>query len=122
MLKTKYSTYLSIKFYFTSDHAAELGNKVSVGNPIVFSKPSTSIILQGSAIEVSIIVISNLFLHQNCSQIPKGCQQLDHEVELGVVIGKTCKNVKESHAMENVMGYVLALGMWLSCTLKKKLL
>jgi 2-keto-4-pentenoate hydratase/2-oxohepta-3-ene-1,7-dioic acid hydratase in catechol pathway len=33
---------------------------------------------------------------------------LDYEVELAVVIGKTCKDVSEDHAMEHVLGYMTA--------------
>ncbi|KKP06380.1 fumarylacetoacetate hydrolase [Trichoderma harzianum] len=33
---------------------------------------------------------------------------LDYEVELAVVIGKTCKDVSEDHAMEYVLGYMTA--------------
>jgi acylpyruvate hydrolase len=44
-------------------------------------------------------------------QIPLGCQEIHHEIELGVVIGKRCKNVSESEVMDYVVGYVLALDM-----------
>jgi 2-keto-4-pentenoate hydratase/2-oxohepta-3-ene-1,7-dioic acid hydratase in catechol pathway len=33
---------------------------------------------------------------------------LDYEVELAVVIGKTCKDVSEHQAMEHVLGYMTA--------------
>jgi acylpyruvate hydrolase len=36
---------------------------------------------------------------------------LHHEVELGIVIGKPGKYIKEENAMEHVNGYVLALDM-----------
>lgn len=36
---------------------------------------------------------------------PEGVEQLDYEVELGVVIGKTAKNVSASDAMKYVAGY-----------------
>jgi acylpyruvate hydrolase len=36
---------------------------------------------------------------------------LHHEVELGVVIGKDGKFIKEEDAMSHVLGYVLALDM-----------
>lgn len=44
-------------------------------------------------------------------QIPYGCTELHHEVELGVVIGKTGKCIPESEAMNHVGGYALALDM-----------
>jgi 2-keto-4-pentenoate hydratase/2-oxohepta-3-ene-1,7-dioic acid hydratase in catechol pathway len=34
---------------------------------------------------------------------------LNHEVELGVVIGKKCKNVSQKKALDYVLGYVVAL-------------
>ena len=37
--------------------------------------------------------------------IPPGASMVDWEVELGVVIGSTAKNVAESHALEHVAGY-----------------
>lgn len=44
-------------------------------------------------------------------QVPAGCSELHHEVELGVVIGATCRHVSEGAAMEHVAGYALALDM-----------
>lgn len=43
--------------------------------------------------------------------------QLVQEAELGVIIGKTCKNVPESDAMSYVGGYCLALDMTASSEL-----
>lgn len=40
-----------------------------------------------------------------------------HEVELGVVIGKDCKNVSSEEAMAFVGGYCLALDMTAQCEL-----
>jgi len=42
--------------------------------------------------------------------IPKqaGCEKMDYECELAVVIGKTCKNVTESKALDYVFGYTIA--------------
>ncbi len=39
--------------------------------------------------------------------MPKGCDRLDYEVELGVVIGKGARRVSEKEAMDYVAGYVL---------------
>ena len=52
----------------------------------------------------------NTSLHCNF-QIPKGCNSLHHEVELGIVIEQAGKNISESSALEHVGGYVLALDM-----------
>lgn len=40
----------------------------------------------------------------------------DHEVELGVVIGTTCRHVSRGHAMQHVAGYTIALDMTLRGT------
>ncbi|KAK9736876.1 Fumarylacetoacetate (FAA) hydrolase family [Popillia japonica] len=68
--------------------------------PIFFLKPTTSYITEGQAIKV-----------------PENFQ-LVQEAELGVIIGKTCKNVPESDAMSYVGGYCLALDMTASSELK----
>uniref|UniRef100_A0A0B7BE01 Oxaloacetate tautomerase FAHD1, mitochondrial n=1 Tax=Arion vulgaris TaxID=1028688 RepID=A0A0B7BE01_9EUPU len=75
------------------EHAAELGNAVP-SKPILFLKPTTAYITEGQAIK-----------------IPKGCNDLNHEVELGIVIGTRAKNVKESEALKYVGGYALGLDM-----------
>lgn len=44
-------------------------------------------------------------------EIPTGRDEIIHEVELGVVIGKTGMNISQSEAMDHVGGYALALDM-----------
>jgi 2-keto-4-pentenoate hydratase/2-oxohepta-3-ene-1,7-dioic acid hydratase in catechol pathway len=39
--------------------------------------------------------------------IPRGSQKTDWEVELGVIIGKTCRYVEQADALDHVAGYVL---------------
>jgi 2-keto-4-pentenoate hydratase/2-oxohepta-3-ene-1,7-dioic acid hydratase in catechol pathway len=72
-------------------HAEEMNTKITE-EPILFLKPSSSIIFNGD----SIIIPSR----SNC---------IHHEVELGVVIGKTCKNITKNDALKYVLGYVIAL-------------
>lgn len=43
--------------------------------------------------------------HKNEIAVPKVTEQLDYEVELGVVIGKTAKYVSKDQALEHVFGY-----------------
>lgn len=74
-------------------HAAELGNEVPE-YPLFFFKPRSSIIWAGQNIVV-----------------PKECQTLHHEVELGVVIGENAKSIAEEQASDYIAGYVLALDM-----------
>jgi 2-keto-4-pentenoate hydratase/2-oxohepta-3-ene-1,7-dioic acid hydratase in catechol pathway len=60
--------------------------------PIVFYKPISTIIGHGADI-----------------RIPKeAVRQTDWEVELVVIIGKTCKNVKRENALDYVLGYTLS--------------
>ena len=72
-------------------HAEEMKTTVTQ-DPLLFLKPSSSIIFNGESVK-----IPNM---SNC---------LHHEVELGIVIGKTCKNIKQKDAMDYVLGYLLAL-------------
>lgn len=75
------------------EHAAELGNPVPK-TPLIFLKPPSSYLQQGGKIK-----------------LPPGCDELHHEVELGVVISKTGVSIPESNAMDYVGGYALALDM-----------
>jgi 2-keto-4-pentenoate hydratase/2-oxohepta-3-ene-1,7-dioic acid hydratase in catechol pathway len=67
------------------EHAVELGNKMPE-EPLLFLKPSSSIVGNEDGIE-----------------LPKASQQVEHEGELGVVIGRTARNVRET---ENSLNYV----------------
>lgn len=73
----------------------ELGNTVPT-KPFFFLKPTTSFVRPGFPIEV-----------------PPPCEKegIHHEVELGVIIGKTGRDISSSKAMDFVGGYVLALDM-----------
>ncbi|KAL1240628.1 Acylpyruvase FAHD1 [Trichinella spiralis] len=75
------------------EHAKEMGQGIPE-KPIFFIKPSTAYVTEGLPI---------------C--IPKWCQKMQHEVELGVVIGKTAKQITNANAMDFVAGYCLALDM-----------
>ena len=44
-------------------------------------------------------------------EIPLGCNDMHHEIELGVVINQTCKRIDADNAMKYVGGYCLALDM-----------
>uniref|UniRef100_T1J8U2 oxaloacetate tautomerase n=1 Tax=Strigamia maritima TaxID=126957 RepID=T1J8U2_STRMM len=49
--------------------------------------------------------------HAVRSEVPRGCVNLQHEVELGIVISKKATDISENQAMDFVAGYVLALDM-----------
>jgi 2-keto-4-pentenoate hydratase/2-oxohepta-3-ene-1,7-dioic acid hydratase in catechol pathway len=71
-------------------HAAEMGGDAPT-EPLIFLKPNSSIIGQGDAIE-----------------IPPHSDQIELEVELAVVIGEICKNVKAEEALSKVWGFTVA--------------
>ena len=73
-----------------ADHAAE-SNLPVPSEPIMFGKALSS--LTGPNDEV---------------MLPKDSTHTDWEVELGVIIGKTCRYVEEADALNHVAGYVLA--------------
>ena len=72
-----------------SDHAAETGQPVPT-EPIVFMKATSSINGPNDNIEIS-----------------EGSKKLDWEVELGIVIGKHTKNIKEDQASSHIFGYCM---------------
>ncbi len=69
------------------EHAKELGNEVPA-EPLIFLKPPSSLIASGDAIVY-----------------PSNSQRVDHEGELGVIIGRRARNVPRENAMEYVLGY-----------------
>jgi 2-keto-4-pentenoate hydratase/2-oxohepta-3-ene-1,7-dioic acid hydratase in catechol pathway len=71
------------------DHAQETGQPLPKA-PILFSKASTAVIGPRQAI-----------------LIPKASQQVDYEVELGVVIGVGGRSISEEEALSHVAGYTV---------------
>ncbi len=69
------------------DHAEELKMPIP-DEPILFLKPSTSVIGHNSAIIA-----------------PSFCNRVDYEAELAIVISKVCKNVSPSEAEDYILGY-----------------
>jgi 2-keto-4-pentenoate hydratase/2-oxohepta-3-ene-1,7-dioic acid hydratase in catechol pathway len=70
-----------------AEHAKELGNEVPA-EPLIFLKPPSSLIASGDSIVY-----------------PKLSQRVDFEGELGVVIGKRARNVKNAGAQDYILGY-----------------
>ena len=68
------------------DHAAEQ-NKPLPAEPLIFIKPSTAVIGSGDLIV-----------------IPEGIGRVDHEAEVGVVIGARARHVREADAHRYVFG------------------
>ena len=72
-------------------HAQEMKSDIPK-EPVIFLKPASSVIFNGGSIK-----------------IPRMSKSIHHEVELGVVIGKKCKNISKKDAMDYVLGYLVAL-------------
>lgn len=71
-----------------SEHAVELGNEVPT-EPLLFLKAPSAVINTGESIV-----------------IPKQSQQVEHEGELAVVIGRRCRDLfDDEDAMRCVLGY-----------------
>ncbi len=70
-----------------ADHVAEMGGDAPA-DPVVFLKPSTSVIGPGDPIV-----------------LPRNSNHVDHEAELGIVIGRLCRDVPAAKAFEVVLGY-----------------
>ncbi len=68
-------------------HAGEMKEALPE-NPILFIKPATTVLAPGDTINY-----------------PKASQRVDYEAELGVVIGKACKNVSTEEAKDYIFGY-----------------
>jgi 2-keto-4-pentenoate hydratase/2-oxohepta-3-ene-1,7-dioic acid hydratase in catechol pathway len=74
-----------------AEHAAELGNEVPT-EPLLFLKPSTTVIGPGDAI-----------------RLPLQSQQVEHEAELAVVINaRGAREVSRERALDSVFGYTIA--------------
>ncbi len=73
-----------------AEHAREMGNEVPTA-PMIFLKPSTSVIGPGEPI-----------------LLPWQSEQVEHEAELGVVIGRLCRDVPQERVAEVILGYTCA--------------
>jgi len=73
-----------------ADHAVEMGG-TSPSAPMIFLKPSTAVIGTDEVIAY-----------------PPSSQRVDYEGELGVVIGRLCRDVPVESALEAVLGYTCA--------------
>jgi 2-keto-4-pentenoate hydratase/2-oxohepta-3-ene-1,7-dioic acid hydratase in catechol pathway len=73
------------------DHVREMGGDAPPAEPMIFLKPSTSVIGPGDAI-----------------LLPWQSEQVEYEAELAVVIGRLCRDVPESLVDDVVLGYTCA--------------
>jgi 2-keto-4-pentenoate hydratase/2-oxohepta-3-ene-1,7-dioic acid hydratase in catechol pathway len=72
------------------DHAKELGHDVP-SEPLMFLKPPSALLAPGGTL-----------------LLPPESQRVDHEGELGVVIGRRCRRVTRAEALDFVFGYTIA--------------
>ena len=66
----------------------------SAAEPVLFMKPTTCYVLSGGEIV-----------------IPHGIGEVQHELELAVVIGRRCKDISEAEALGKVAGYAISLDL-----------
>jgi 2-keto-4-pentenoate hydratase/2-oxohepta-3-ene-1,7-dioic acid hydratase in catechol pathway len=67
-------------------HAQELGNQVP-REPLIFLKPPSSLLAPGAAIE-----------------LPAGSQRVEHEAEIGIVIGQRLQRANVDRALQSIFG------------------
>ncbi len=77
------------------DHAKEMGDAVP-SSPIVFLKPTSAVIHNGESII-----------------IPKISNNVHHEVEFTILIGKSGKHIPQTEAYNYIIGYGVGLDMTL---------
>jgi 2-keto-4-pentenoate hydratase/2-oxohepta-3-ene-1,7-dioic acid hydratase in catechol pathway len=70
------------------DHAAEQGKPLPP-EPLIFIKPSSAIVGPGDAI-----------------RLPPGVGRIDHEAELGIVVGRRSHRVRRSDAWNHIFGLI----------------
>ncbi|MCM0753662.1 fumarylacetoacetate hydrolase family protein [Desulfovibrio aminophilus] len=71
-------------------HAEEMGKPLP-SEPLIFLKPPSAVIGSGDAIV-----------------LPEGCGRVDHEAELGIVIGQTGRHIRPEEAARHIFGYTCA--------------
>ena len=84
------------------DHASDLGEKAPNTEPASFMKPDTAIIGPNDTI-----------------RIPLQSERTTAEAELGVIIGKTCRNVEEGEVAPYIAGYTTIIDMTAEDILQK---
>jgi 2-keto-4-pentenoate hydratase/2-oxohepta-3-ene-1,7-dioic acid hydratase in catechol pathway len=70
------------------EHAKELGNEVPT-EPLIFLKPPSSVVWEGEVVV-----------------LPKASSRVEHEGEIGVVVGKTLTRVSEADATRGIRSII----------------
>ncbi|MEH7415756.1 fumarylacetoacetate hydrolase family protein [Neobacillus drentensis] len=84
------------------EHASDLNEKAPATEPASFIKPDTAIIG-----------------HHDTIEIPLQSNRTTAEAELGIIIGKECKNVSEEEAENVIAGYTTIIDMTAEDILEK---
>ncbi len=74
-----------------ADHVREMGGDAVPQRPVLFLKPSTSVVGPGDPIA-----------------LPADSDRVDYEGELAIVIGRLCRDVPVARALDVVLGYTCA--------------
>ena len=90
IFKHKHNKVIGVA-YNNISHANESNLKSLPSKPQYFTKGVNSILESGSV----------MYLNSR--------HEIDHEVELGVIISKTCANVKKEDVMDYIEGYFLGI-------------
>ncbi len=85
-----------------TEHAADLSEKAPSTEPASFMKPDTAIIG-----------------HMDTIKIPYQSERTTAEAELGIIIGKTCKEVEEEDAIHYIAGYTTIIDVTAEDILQK---
>lgn len=75
-------------------HVAEMGHDVKRSKPFYFSKPADAIVLSGATVDY-----------------PPRTENLHHEIELVVAIGKGGREIAVADALEHVLGYAVGIDL-----------
>jgi fumarylpyruvate hydrolase len=75
-------------------HAKEMGDDSNRGAPFYFTKAADAIVASGSAV-----------------RYPPRCEELHHEIELVVAIGKAGSNIQPATANEHIFGYAVGIDL-----------
>lgn len=74
-----------------TDHVKEMGKELP-DHPVFFFKPSTAVVGPGDSVVA-----------------PPGCERLDYEGELSVVIGSVARSVEPARAADVILGYTCGI-------------
>ena len=77
-----------------AEHAREMGFAPNREAPFFFTKPADAVVAEGSTIPYAL-----------------GTQNLHHEIELVVAIGRDGTNISREHAVDHIYGYAVGLDM-----------